>query len=146
MFLVTRRGLELARDRICRDARARNGYWVDLHGPEYQYYSPSDLPANFAQRFVRGRVPFPRFRDFRLVIRGVAAQFEDTIAPQNVSPRSDSGDPALTTAFARLELVNRAHVHPDVLDSIMPSSLETPHHSFVGMFQETSPSSFKWLG
>ena len=96
------RALELARDGIRRDTRAHNGLWVDPLDPGYHYSSPNDPPANFAQRFVLERIPFPLRGDFPLALQGVATQFKDAIAPQNVSPRFDSGDLVLATAFVRL--------------------------------------------
>ena len=143
---VTQRAPEMVRDGTRRDTRAHNGLWMDLRDPEYQYGSPNDLPAKLAPRFVLGRIPFPRRGDFPLALHGITALFKDTIAPQNVSPRLDSGDLGLTTAVVRLGLVNRSHVGPDVIDNMVSSFSKTLRRAIVGMFRGTRLSSVKWLG
>ena len=89
--------------------------------------------------------PVPSSRDSPLALHGITAQLEDAIAPQNVSPRFDSGDLVLATAIVYLELVIRAHVDPDVIDNMRPSLLKTPRHAFVGKFRGTWLSSVRWF-
>ena len=130
---------------------------MDLNDPEFYDSSPNDLTANVAQRFVIERIPLSRRGTFlwcpkewvsekltkwrskecapRTFLWCSATQFKDAIAPQNVPPCFDSGDPVLATAFVRLDLVNRAHVDPDVIDNVIPSFLKTLRRSFVGLFR-----------